>query len=179
LVEELVPGKLSLGVVTRTLQNLLSENVPIRDMRSVVEALTEASVRTQDPDQLTALVRPKLGRMIVQNLLENRETLNVMTLDPGLEQLLHTVIQQNNGANGVVLEPGLAERLFNALRESARAVENDGFPAVLVVAPAIRTWMAKAVRHRVADMTVLSYSEIPDEQAVKVINTVVAEKPIQ
>ena len=50
---------------------------------------------------------------------------------------------------------------------------------VLVVAPAIRTWMAKAVRHRVADMTVLSYSEIPDEQAVKVINTVVAEKPIQ
>lgn len=179
LVEELVPGKLALGVVTRTLQNLLSENVPIRDMRSVVEALTEASVRTQDPDQLTALVRPRLGRMIVQNLLENRETLNVMTLDPGLEQLLHTVIQQNNGTNGVVLEPGLAERLFSALRDSARAVENDGFPAVLVVAPAIRTWMAKAVRHRVADMTVLSYSEIPDEQAVKVINTVVAEKPIQ
>jgi flagellar biosynthesis protein FlhA len=174
LVEELVPGKLSLGVVTRTLQNLLQESVPIRDMRTVVEALTEVSGRTQDPDQLAQLVRPKLGRMIVQGLLENRETLSVLTLDPQLEQLLHNVLQQNNGSAGMVLEPSLAESLFAALRESARNTEEQGFAAVLVVSPAIRPWMSKAVRHRVSDLTVLSYSEIPDDQPVKVINTVQA-----
>ncbi|MBP8148343.1 MAG: flagellar biosynthesis protein FlhA [Limnohabitans sp.] len=175
LVEELVPGKLTLGAVTRTLQNLLQESVPIRDMRTVVEALTEVSSRTQDPEQLAQLIRPKLGRMIVQGLLENRDTLSVLTLDPQLEQLLHNVLQQNNNAAGMVLEPGLAESLFAALRESARNTEEQGLPAVLVVSPAIRPWMSRAVRYRVNDLTVLSYSEIPDDQAVKVINTVQAD----
>jgi flagellar biosynthesis protein FlhA len=174
LVEELVPGKLSLGVVTRTLQNLLQEGVPIRDMRTLAEALTEASARTQDPEQLTGLIRPKLGRMIVQNLLENRDTLSVMTLDPQLEQLLHNVLQQNAGNNGLVLEPSLAESLFSALRESAREMEEQGLPAVLVVSPGIRPWMSRSVRFRVAELTVMSYSEIPDDQAVKVISTVQA-----
>ena len=174
LVEELVPGKLSLGVVTRTLQNLLQEGVPIRDMRTVAEALTEASARTQDPEQLTGLIRPKLGRMIVQNLLENRDTLSVMTLDPQLEQLLHNVLQQNNGSNGMVLEPSLAESLFGALRDSAREMEDQGLPAVLVVSPGIRPWMSRVVRYRVNELTVMSYSEIPDDQSVKVISTVQA-----
>jgi flagellar biosynthesis protein FlhA len=175
LVEELVPGKLSLGVLTRTLQHLLKESVPIRDMRSVVESLTEASARSQDPEQLTNMVRPKLGRMIVQNLLDNHNTLQVMTLAPQLEQLLHNVVQQNNPNQPAVLEPGLAESLFAALRNSARQVEETGVAAVLVVSPTIRSWLASAVRHRVADLTVLSYSEIPDDQAVKVIFTVEAE----
>jgi flagellar biosynthesis protein FlhA len=172
LVEELVPGKLSLGVVTRTLQNLLNEGVPIRDMRTITEALMEASSRTQDPEMLTTLVRPKLGRMIVQSLLENRSTLSVMTLDPSLEQLLHNLLQQNANNPNVVLEPGLAESLFSSLRESVRAVEEQGYPAVLVVSPQIRLWLARAVRHRTHDLTVLSYSEIPDEQEVKVVQTI-------
>ena len=175
LVEELVPGKLSLGVVTRTLQNLLQEGVPIRDMRTVAEALTEASARTQDPEQLTGLIRPKLGRMIVQNLLENRDTLSVMTLDPQLEQLLHNVLQQTPPGQSMFIEPGLAERLFSALRQGARAVEEQGHAAVLVVSPAIRPWLSKAARFRVNDLTILSYSEIPEDQMVKVIHTVHAD----
>jgi flagellar biosynthesis protein FlhA len=175
LVEDLVPGKLSLGVVTRTLQNVLGESVSIRDMRTIVEALSEACGRTQDPDQLTSIIRPKLGRMIVQGLVDAQNGLSVITLDPGLEQLLHNVLQQSGPNQNMVLEPGLAERLFSALREGARAVEEQGHPAVLVVSPAIRPWLSKAVRFRVTDMTILSYSEIPEDQMVKVIHTVHAE----
>ncbi len=175
LVEELVPAKLPLGVVTRTLQNLLIEGVPIRDMRTVAEALLEASARTQDPDILTTMVRPKLGRMIVQTLLENGDTLQVMTLAPQVEQLLHNVLQQSAPGVPPVLEPGMSENLFNALRDSARKVEETGVAAVLVVSPSIRPWLSQAVRHRIADLTVLSYSEIPDDQAVKVVYTVDAE----
>jgi flagellar biosynthesis protein FlhA len=174
LVEDLVPGKLSLGVVTRTLQNILGESVSIRDMRTIVEALSEACGRTQDPDQLTSIIRPKLGRMIVQGLVDDKNGLSVITLDPGLEQLLHNVLQQS-GSQGMVLEPGLAERLYGALREGARSVEEQGHPAVLVVSPAIRPWLSKAVRFRVNDLTILSYSEIPEDQMVKVIHTVHAE----
>jgi len=170
-----VPGKLSLGVVTRTLQNLLNESVSIRDMRSIAETLSEVASRTQDPDQLTSLVRPKLGRMIVQSLVDESNSLSVMTLDPNLEQLLHNILQQSAPGQNMAIEPGLAERLFGALREGARAVEEMGHPAVLVVSPAIRPWLSKAVRYRVNELTLLSYSEIPDDQSVKVIHTVHAE----
>jgi flagellar biosynthesis protein FlhA len=176
LVEDLVPGKLSLGVLTRVLQNLLQESVSIRDMRSIAESLSEAAGRTQDPEALTSMVRPKLGRMIVQGLVgEQDNTLSVMTLDPGLEQLLHNVLQQSPAGQPMVMEPGLAERLFGALRNGARAVEEQGHAAVLVVSPTIRPWLSKAVRYRVNDLTLLSYSEIPDDQNVKVIHTVHAE----
>ena len=177
LVEDLVPNKLSLGILTRTLQNLLSDSVSIRDMRTIVETLSEVSTRTQDPDQLTSLVRPRLGRMIVQGLVDEKNILSVMTLDPSLEQLLHNVLQQQGQGAGqnVVIEPGLAERLFSALRDGAKAVEELGQAAVLVVSPAIRPWLSKAVRHRVNELMILSYSEIPDDQSVKVIHTVHAE----
>jgi flagellar biosynthesis protein FlhA len=178
LVEDLVPGKLSLGVLTRTLQSLLSDAVSIRDMRTIVETLSDVSARTQEPEQLTALVRPRLGRMIVQALADEKETLSVMTLEPGLEQLLHNVLQQqgvSQNSSQMVMEPGLAERLFTALREGARLVGEKGHSAVLIVSPSIRPWLAKSVRHRVKDLVVLSYSEIPDDQAVKIVHTVQTE----
>jgi len=175
LVEDLVPGKVALGVLTRVLQCLLTESVSIRDMRSIAETLSEVSSRSTDPEQLAALVRPKLGRMSMQSLVDDRNTLSVMTLDPSFEQLLHNVLQQTQPGQPVVMEPGLSENLFLALRDGARTMEEDGNPAVLVVSPLIRTWLAKAVRHRVNDLTVLSYNEIPDDQAVKVIHTVDAK----
>ena len=175
LVEDLVPAKLSLGVITRVLQNLLVESVSIRDMRSIFEALSEESARSQDPDQLTALVRPKLGRMIVQGLANPGDNLSVMTLDPELEKILHNAASQSAGGQGVLLEPALAESLFSSLRSSAAKVQDQGHAAVLVVSPAIRPWLAKMVRYRVNDLVVLSYSEIPDDQDVKVIFTVEIE----
>ena len=156
------------------LQNLLAEEVSIRDIRTIVETLSEESGKTQDPEQLTSLIRPKLGRMIVQNLVETQESLPVMTLEPQLEQLLHNAIQQGN-QQGPMLEPGLAENLFKAMKDAVREVEEQNNPAVLVVSPAIRPWLAKMIKNRVTDLTVLSYSEIPDDQAVEVVYTVKVE----
>ena len=110
--------------------------------------------------------------MIMQALVDESNNLSVMTLEPSLEQLLHNVLQQSQPGQPVVLEPNLAENLFNSLRQGARAMEEEGHAAVLVVSPLIRGWLSKAVRFRVNDLTVLSYSEIPDDQAVKVIHTV-------
>ena len=113
--------------------------------------------------------------MIVQSLVDETNGLSVMTLDPSLEQLIHNILQQTAPGQSIAMEPGLAERLFGALREGARAVEEMGHPAVLVVSPVIRPWLSKAVRYRVNDLTLLSYSEIPDDQTVKVVHTVHAE----
>ena len=176
LVEDLVPGKLPLATITKVLQNILDESVSVRDMRTIIEVLSTESANTQNADELTAAVRPRLGRMIVQSLIDVNDSLPVITLNPSLEQLLHNVLQQSASSQGLVIEPKLAEGLFKALAENTAMVENQGHPAVLVVSPGIRPWLAKIIRHRLSDLTVLSYSEIPDDQAVKVVATVDVEE---
>ena len=115
LVEDLVPGKLPLATITKVLQNILDESVSVRDMRTILEVLATESSRTQDADELTAAVRPKLGRMIVQSLIDVNDSLPVITLDPALEQTLHNILQQSANNDGLVIEPKLAESLFKAL----------------------------------------------------------------
>ncbi len=176
LVEDLVPDKLPLATITKVLQNILDESVSVRDMRTIIEVLSTESARTQDADDLTAAVRPRLGRMIVQGLVEINDNLPVITLEPSLEQMLHNVLQQSSNNQSLVIEPKLAEGLLKALAENTRQVENQGLPAVLVVSPGIRPWLSKIIRHRLSDLTVLSYSEIPEDQSVKVVATVSIEE---
>ncbi len=171
LVENLVPDTLSLGVVVKVLQNLLQEGVPIRDIRSIAETLAEYASRSQDPDVLTAATRVALGRMIVQQINGMGAELPVITLDPNLEQLLHQSVQASEG--GVIgVEPGLAERLHTALTESAQKQEVLGQAAVLLVSAAIRSMLARFVRHTIPSLHVLAYNEIPSDKQIKIIATV-------
>ncbi len=171
LVENLIPDTLSLGVVVRVLQNLLEENVPIRDIRTIAETLAEHAVKSQDADILTGMVRIALGRLIVQQINGMERELPVITLDPTLEQLLHQSIQSTDGIGGGV-EPGLAERLHSALEESAQKQELAGQPAILLVSAALRTMLARFVKHTISGLHVLSYNEIPTDKQIKIIATV-------
>ena len=175
LVENLVPGKLSLAVITRTLQNLLRDGVPIRDMRTILEVLNEEGGKTQDPDDLTAMIRPKLGRMIVQSLVDISDDMPVMTLEPQLEQMLHNAVQQSQQSKTLTIDPELAEALFKSMRIEVQKIEDQGQPAILVVSPMIRPWLSNLVRPRIQDLTVLSYTEIPEDQSVNVVVTISAQ----
>jgi len=174
LVETLVPKTLSLGVVVRVLQNLLEEGVPIRDMRTIAETLAEAGVRSQDPDILTAAVRVMLSRMIYQKINGMEDSLPAMALDPKLEQLL---LQSMQGAQegGPGIEPGLAEGMLRSLAENTRQREMNGEPAVLLVSPVLRQWLARFMRGAVQGLQVLSYNEVPDNRQVKVVGTIGGE----
>ncbi|MFO8024580.1 flagellar biosynthesis protein FlhA [Thiohalophilus sp.] len=171
LVENLVPDTLSLGVVVKVLQNLLNEGIPLRDIRTIAETLAEHGGRTQDPDVLTAAVREALGRMIVQQINGMQAELPVITLDPKLEQILQQSIQSAEGSTAGV-EPGLAERLHQALSETAQKQEIAGEPAVLLVSGAIRTMLARFVRHSIPALQVLSYNEIPSDKQIRIVATV-------
>jgi flagellar biosynthesis protein FlhA len=171
LVEDLVPKTLSLSVVTKILQNLLSEHVPIRDFRTIAETLAEQSSRSQDTNTLTAAVRVALSRGIVQKLIGTTEEIPVAVLDPGLEQLLQRTLQASEeGQSG--FEPGLAERLQNALGETHAAMEAQGQQSVLLVAASIRSWMARFAKHTAPGMHILSYNEVPDNRQIKVVSTI-------
>ena len=171
LVEDLVPKLLPLSVVWRVLQNLLAEGVSIRDIRTIAETLADQAPISQDAVTLTAAVRVALSRGIVQQLIGPIEEIPVIVLDPGLERLLQQTLQ-TAGDDGAGIEPGLLEQMQTALAEAAHQQEISGQESVLLVAAAIRPWMAKFLRHSVPGMHVLSYNEIPDNRQIKVINTI-------
>ena len=170
LIEDLVPKLLPMSVVVKVLQMLLLERVPIRNLRTICETLAELAPKVQDPLVLVAAVRVALGRTIVQNVGGLRQELPVITLDPALEQVLQDSMVGNEGAPG--FEPGLADRIQTALGDSTRRQEAAGEPAVLLVAPKIRPWIAKLMRHSTPSLAVLAYNEIPENRRIRVIAAV-------
>ena len=173
LIEDLIPNKLSVSDITKVFKNLLKDSISLKDMRTILETLSDASSKTKDPDELTSIVRPKLGRLIVQELIDVNDTLPVMTLDPKLEQLLHNS-QKDNNSLAITIEPKLAESIFNSIQTAVNKVEEEGNSAVLVVSPNLRLWLSKMMKNRVQDLVILSYTEIPDDQSIKVIYNIEA-----
>ena len=176
LVEDLVPNTLSIGVVLKVLQNLLEERIPVRDMRTIAETLAEAGSRSQDSGALTAATRAALGRSIIQHINGIGLEVQVVTLDPSLEQILQTSIQAVS-EGGAGIEPGLAERMHRSLAESVQRQEAAGQAAILLVAPPIRPWLAKLVRHSIPGLHVLAYNEIPDNKQIKVVANIGTDTP--
>ena len=179
LVEELVPNTISLNVLLKVLQNLLRERVPIRDIRSIAEALAAGAGKSQDPAALTALARVALARQIVQNIVGAEQNIPVVTLEPALEQLLLSTVQQAQKAgadDSAFIEPGLADRLQQSLVKAAQKQEMAGKPLVLLVAAPLRMMLSRFVRHSVPDMRVLAYTEIPDNKQITIDATVGADK---
>lgn len=170
LIEDLVPKLLPMSVVVKVLQYLLLERVPIRNLRTICETLAELAGKTQDPVALVAAVRVALGRSIVQNVGGLRQELPVITLDPALEQVLQDSMSGGDASPG--FEPGLADRIQQALGDSTRRQEAAGEPAVLLVAPKIRPWIAKLMRHSTPSLAVLAYNEIPENRRIRVIAAV-------
>ena len=143
LVEDLTPKTLPVSVIAKVLQNLLAEQVPIRNIRKIAETLAEQGGKSQDPDALSAVVRVALGRSIVQDVAGMRRELPVLTLDPDLERILNES-NQEGGSPG--LEPGLVDRLHESLSERAQKQEIAGEPAVLLVAPRLRPWLSRLAK---------------------------------
>ena len=171
LVEDLVPKALPLGVLVRVLQGLLAERVPIRNLRAIVETLAEHAARTQDPAVLQSQVRIALGRQIVQDIVGSGAELPVITLEPDLEQLLQSSLQ-GQAAGNAALEPGLAERLQSKLADSVQRQEASNEAAVLMVAPQLRTTLARFTRATVPSLHVLAWNEIPDNRRVRLVAAV-------
>ena len=181
LAEEL-PSMVNTNVLLKVLQNLLIEDVPIRDMRTIAEALAAAATKSQDPGALTSAARVALARVIVQNIYGNSAELPVLTLDPSLEQILLKAVQQSAQQNqqqgamgsddGMVIEPAMAERLQSSLLSAARNQEAAGKPAVLLVPAPLRAVLSRFVRFTISGLKVLSYQEVPDNKQITIVASI-------
>ncbi len=168
--QSLAPEHVAPAVVHKVLRNLLEERIPIRDIRTIAEILAEVAAQSQDADALTAAVRIGLGRAIVHQLCGNEPEITVLTLAPELERILLESWGATQGSG--FLEPGLAEQLRDGLASAAEQQELKGVNPVLLVPPEIRKSIANFVKHTVAGLNVLAYSELPPQKQVRVVATV-------
>jgi len=176
LVEDLVPKTVSLAQLQKLLRGLLAEEVPIRDMRNIIETLAENAPRLAaanpagtgpDSGELLSLARAALGRAITQQWFPGEGELRVIGLDPRLERVLTQAL-----ATSGALEPGLAESLLNEAQRAVQAQENQGDAPVLVVPPPLRWPLSRFLRHHLPQIGVLSNLEIPDERMLRVTTVI-------
>ena len=170
LVEDLVPKALPLGVLQKVLQNLLEEDIPIRDMRSIIETLAENATRSQEAEALTAQVRVALGRSIIQQLYPSGAEMQVMSLDPQLERILQQAIA--GGGDNASIEPSLADSLIRETSTAAQRQEELGLPAVLLVSGNLRLLLSRFLRRGIPQLKVLAHNEVPESKIIKVTSII-------
>jgi flagellar biosynthesis protein FlhA len=170
LVDTLVPETVTMSVLLKVLKGLLAEQLPVRDFRTIAEAIVANAAVNSEPMQLIESVRTALSRSIVQEIYGSSNNLSVFTLAPAMEQML--MKPSAGGGLDVTLEPGLAEQLQRSISETAQAQELKGSPAVLLVPGPLRPILAKFVRFSSHALHVLSYNEIPDDKQVTIEATV-------
>ncbi|HTZ34517.1 MAG TPA: flagellar biosynthesis protein FlhA [Stellaceae bacterium] len=169
LVDELTPKLLPLTVVHGVLTSLLAEQVPIRDLRSIVGALIDGAVATQEPRALLDAVRLKLGGYIVQTVFGAVDELRVMALEPELERLLQEVLKLSSGTGAFGIEPGLAGELRGTAATAAARLEATAGVAALVTRPELRDLVAQLLQPVRPRVFVFSYPEIPPDKRIKVV----------
>lgn len=160
-VEELVPGIMTLGTVQRVLQNLVRENVSIRDMLTIVETLADFGPSVKDPDLLTEYVRGRMARTIVKPYLSPDGTLPVIILDQEWERLLQDNLRKADQATYLNIDPMLAQKLIQGMQKSMeKAMLSEGQP-VLLTTPSLRPHLAQLVTRFIPTLPIISQAEIP------------------
>lgn len=167
LTDDLIPSSISLTTLHKVLQNLLAEKVSIRDMRTIIETLSEHAPTQSDPYELTAVIRVALGRAITQQWFPGEGEIQVIGLDTPLERLLLQALQGGGG-----LEPGLADRLLEQAKQALQRQEMLGAPPVLLVNHALRPLLARFLHRSLPQMVVLSNMEISENRQLRMTSTI-------
>jgi flagellar biosynthesis protein FlhA len=172
LVEELIPGIMTVSDVQRVLQNLLSEEVSIRNMDQIAEAMVDVGRTVKDPSELTEAVRRKLSYGICHTLRGRHDELSVLSLDPRIEGQIADSVRRSEGVAGMVLEPRMAEQLIRRLLPAVEAMARQSLAPVLLCSPEIRRHIKTFTRRAIPRLAVLSVSEVPHTVDLKSFSVV-------
>ncbi len=177
VVEELVPGQLTMGEVHRVLQRLLEEGIPVRDLVTILEVLGDRVRLTRDVDLLAEYVRHALSRTITGKYVSEDGILRVITLDPALERTVEGSIQQVGGELVLALDPALAERFISRLAGVVEEASRSGYQPVLLCGSGVRRFLRRLLSRIMPNLAVLSYEEVIPGVEVKSLGTVDVGEP--
>ena len=175
LVQTVVPKIIPLHQLTKILQNLLKEAVPISDLHVVISELSAINVQKMSNDDISEAIRPKLVPLLIQRLTKFKETLPLLTLAPELEQLILTSVRQNPDEKMLLLDGSLAKNILSNINEASEALSKDNKAVFLIVAPQIRRHVANFVRSQLPAINVLSFTELPENRSVEIAYTIGGE----
>jgi flagellar biosynthesis protein FlhA len=171
LIDELIPNLMSLGGVLKVLQNLLRENVSIRDLRTILETLADWAPAVQDPDQLTEYVRQALARQITASVAGEGDTLALITLDHDVEETVAGSVQRGGQGGVLALEPKKARSLLEGIGRQMEKFTGGASP-VLLCPPAIRLHVKKLTERYFPNLTVISHNEVAPQVKIQSLGTV-------
>ncbi|MFQ1042370.1 flagellar biosynthesis protein FlhA [Gilliamella sp. CG16] len=170
LVEDFIPGVITLTTFHKILQNLIAEKVSIRDMRTIIETISEHAPNQNDAYQLLSLVRIALGRVITQQWFPGNGAINVIGLNVNLERLLLQALQNTSN-----VEPGLADHIIQQVKQALNQQDAIGAPPVLLVNHTLRPMLSQFLRPHFPQLVVLSNLEITDNREIKMTCQIGAE----
>lgn len=160
VVEELTPGVMPLGSVQEVLKNLLKEQIPIRDMATILETIADYVTTTKDTEILTEYVRQRLSRTICQKYQNTEGKIGVISFDPQLEQTIASAIHKTERGNVLAIEPLMAQKLIDKLTEVVRGSLATGYEVVLLTSSNIRSHIRHLIENALPQVAVLSYKEV-------------------
>jgi flagellar biosynthesis protein FlhA len=176
VVEELVPQQLTVGGVQKVLQNLLREGVSIRDLPTILESLSDHSVRTKDADALTEHARQSLGRAITKKFLRPDNSLALVTLAATVERLLIDSVQRAEDGTAFALEPAYAQRLVNKLAQWMERFAALGASPVLLCSSAVRSHVRRMVERTLPALAVVAPGEIAPGARIEALGVVTLDE---
>ncbi|MBX3168296.1 MAG: flagellar biosynthesis protein FlhA [Candidatus Eremiobacteraeota bacterium] len=160
VVKEVIPDALSLGEVQKVLQNLVKERVSIRDLVSILETMADNVHMTKDPEMLTEFVRVSLSRTICKEYMNNEGTINVITLDPQIEQTIQQSIHRSETGSFLNLDPNVGQEILQAIAAQVQTLQERGLQPVLLTSPPVRPALRKLVERSFPNLVLLSWNEI-------------------
>jgi flagellar biosynthesis protein FlhA len=171
VVDELIPGMMTLGEVQKILQHLLRERISIRNLVAILESLADNAGRTKDVDQLGEMVRIALSRSICKQYVdETTRALHCITLDPQVEQMLVEKVQQ--GINQLILDPGTVRKLMHELQVQTERIVALGHPPVVLSMHALRLPLRRLTERNLPQLVIISYNEIVPQTDVRAVGSV-------
>jgi flagellar biosynthesis protein FlhA len=157
VVEELVPHHLTIGGVQKVLQNLLREEVPIRDLLTIVEGLADHAPQTKNTDELTEHVRHALSRTITSTYSTPEGIIPLMTVDPQIEKVIRDSLQE-----GQPIDPQTTQRIINGVQRAVETFTAKGLMPILLTTASVRRHLQQLLSRYVSQITILAHSEITD-----------------
>ena len=171
LVSLTVPKIFPLNILTTILKSLLSERIPISDLRKILEKLSTINNKNLSPYELAEIVRPTVVGLLIQQLAPLNQALPIITFSGNLEQMILNIANQS-GENGLILEPSLIQKIVSSINNSIEKLQNENKKPVLITAPAIRKDISLMLRQHIDNVDVLSFTELPDDKKIDVVATI-------
>jgi flagellar biosynthesis protein FlhA len=173
LVDEVIPAKFSVGDLQKVLQNLLREEIPIRDMVTILETVSDYSAKIKDTDMMTEFVRQSLKRTISHKLAPEGE-LKVITIDPQVEKMITASIRHTEQGAYLTLEPDRAQSIIDNISATVDRFSELGLEPVILVSPAIRMYFKRLTEQVIPQLMVVSYSELENNVKVQAVSAIAA-----